>query len=126
MREYQLEKEKEYVLNRNVYMQTIWCIRDYDRLRDMDDICARYRADAIDKALDEVPQAYREGLMDNIRSHERYEDFAHENTWKMWKQRFVYHAANYLGFNIGSKKDQERGPNTRRTGLVIDSGGENE
>lgn len=106
MREYQREKDKDYILNRNVYMQTIWCIRDYDRLREMDDITARYRASCIDKALDTVPREYREGLMDNIMSHSRYEEFAHENTWKMWKQRFIFHAANNLGINIGGENEQ--------------------
>ena len=108
MREYQQGRDKDYVLPRNVYMQTIWCIRDYERLREMDDIVAKYRAQAIEKALDEIPDEYREGLMDNITSHDRYEAFAHENTWKVWKQRFIYHAANNLGINIGGVNEKTK------------------
>lgn len=100
-REYQKTEEKDFVLPYNVYMQTIWCIRDYQRLSELEQSLAKEKVSSIDKALESIPEAYRQGIMDNILYHIKYEDIAHENTWKRWKQRFIYYAANNLGINVG-------------------------
>lgn len=47
-------------------------------------------------ALDKIPTEYQNGLLDNIINHRKYEDYAHENTWKKWKQRFIYYVAENL------------------------------
>lgn len=105
-REYQQIKKKEFVLPFTVYMQTLWCIRDYSRLKQVDDLQARLKTEAIDDAFDLIPISYRKGLRDNIIFHSQYGEFAHENTWKQWKQRLVYYAANNLGFNVGGEDDE--------------------
>lgn len=105
-REYQAERAKAFVLPFSVYMQTLWCVRDYERLKEINNQSALKRKNAIDRALDEIPESYREGIMKNILFRANYGDFAHENTWKLWKQRFVYYAANYLGINIRSEADE--------------------
>jgi hypothetical protein len=52
---------------------------------------AMFKLDCIHHALLLVPEEYREGILYSIRNRgSGYYDFAHENTWKKWKQRFIY------------------------------------
>ncbi len=51
------------------------------------------RLEGIYYALDLIPEEYINPLLDNIINHIKYNDYAHENTWKKWKQRLIYHIA---------------------------------
>lgn len=51
------------------------------------------RLEGIYRALDSVPEEYSKCILDNIISHIKYNDYAHENTWKKWKQRLIYNIA---------------------------------
>lgn len=106
MRDYQLRSLESYVLPRSVYYQCIWTVRDLDRIHklavtecgieyDGDNIyqAAREREAAINAALDAIPSEYRRGIISNILDRLPYGDEAHENTWKKWKQRFIYELA---------------------------------
>lgn len=103
MRDYQLRSTSSYVLPRSVYYQCIWTVRDSMRLHELASeleydnnpvrSAAREREAAIDAALNMIPVEYRQGIIDNINQRVPYGDIAHENTWKKWKQRFIYELA---------------------------------
>lgn len=63
-----------------------------------EDVARRAAAelDCIERALDSIPQVYREGLLDNILHKEPLPDFAHANTWKRWKLVLMYEMAREL------------------------------
>ncbi len=104
MREYQLRSTACFVLPRPVYIQCIWMIRDIERMEELvlnsDDSwndpvssAAREKLEAIDAALALVPEEYRDGIILNITDKLPFGSGAHDNTWKKWKQRFVYELA---------------------------------
>lgn len=47
----------------------------------------------IERALVAVPDVYRKGVLANIRDKEPFSELAHFNTWKKWKQTFIYELA---------------------------------
>ena len=58
---------------------------------------AMFKLDCIHRALMEIPEIYREGIIENIQTRRTgYPCSAHENTWKKWKQRFIYMLAENL------------------------------
>ncbi|MCF0140586.1 MAG: hypothetical protein HUJ78_00965 [Mogibacterium sp.] len=103
MHEYQIRSMECYVLPRTVYMQCIWLVRDIDRMkafvgddanRDADmfeNIESRIRT--VEDALMTIPEEYRQGIVDNIVLKKSFKDYAHENTWRRWKQQFLYELA---------------------------------
>lgn len=67
--------------------------RDTDeRLRYHDDV------KAVEKALSKIPQEYQEGIYNAVIYRKHYPDYAGLNTWKRWRQRFIYYTAFYRGF----------------------------
>lgn len=101
MKEYQSVREKEYVLPRAVYYQCVWIVRDMERMEktpvsELD--LTRQRLECIRRAILEIPEEYRSGVLKSvIQRGAPIGDFAHENTWKRWKQRFIYRLAKNLG-----------------------------
>lgn len=62
----------------------------------------QYRVSIINKAIQAVPQAYREGVWRHVIYQEKYTEdevywYANINTWKLWTQRFVYEVAIQRG-----------------------------
>ena len=112
MKEYQIQKDRKRVLPSEVYYQCLWVVKDMNRLQEIagmefrremlaEDVLtygntamqespvaaeAMFKLDCIHRALMEIPEIYREGIIENI----------HENTWKKWKQRFIYMLAENL------------------------------
>lgn len=101
MKNYMLRSFDSYILPREVYYQCIWLIKDMERLQDLKrdvgrssvGIAATKRLDAIDRALEELPDVYREPMIRNIINKEEFPETAHENTWRKWKQLFIYQLA---------------------------------
>ena len=116
-----------YELPKEVYMHTLWFIRDYPRMKEeyMDIIGKAHPMDgqprgtgvgdptgqmavkaaelsdrigAIEAALGEIPQEYRQGVFDNILYRIPYSDYASRNTWKTWRHRFVFAVAKMMNF----------------------------
>lgn len=110
-------------LPRAVYHQCIWTVKDIDRLRMLEAIhyyreqpdeimfctvegCSMVtdsvieegmrRLKAVRAALEPIPEDMREELIENIRAGTVFGDYAHENTWKKWKKRFVCELAHNL------------------------------
>ena len=50
----------------------------------------------IERAIDSIPDDYREGIIDNIMLKRDYPDFAHPNTWKKWRLAFLSELAREL------------------------------
>ena len=53
------------------------------------------RIGAIRTALDTVPPAYRQFILDNIILQKAYKCFP-SKVWRVWKQRFLFHVAKNL------------------------------
>lgn len=102
MKDLQFRSASSYLVPKEVYQQCVWMIRDSERLYQLAlDVevaaevssAARNRIEAIDEALNTIPEEYRYGLIKHVKNRLPYEDFAHENTWKKWQRRFVYELA---------------------------------
>lgn len=123
--DYQRKKNNKYFLPKTLYRRVLAVIRDYDRVKgEVDNILfgtpdkdivsfggipgkpteeaairlAQYENDleAIDKALELIPQEYKKAVFRNIVYGERFPDVAHYNTWLKWRQRFIYYCAQNL------------------------------
>lgn len=55
------------------------------------------RINAIEDALISIPEKYREGIRRNVFYGLPYGDDYHDNTWKKWKQVYIYYVAQNLG-----------------------------
>lgn len=127
MRDYQRKRGK-YVLPGTVYMKTLYQIRDYYRLKEkIKDTIEEspdprqphasgskkgsptetkafriYNDDtivtAIEKARDEIPEEYRDGVWRSVMYNEPYPIDAGRSTYGLWKSRFVCTVARYLGW----------------------------
>lgn len=112
-------------LPREVYYQCIWIIKDMPRLEFLTTTldCSRnaedgeyllkadryegvlieevmeeaeFKLECIQKAIEVVPEDYRDGILANIVEMRAFGDEAHPNTWKRWKQMFIYDVARRL------------------------------
>lgn len=106
---------------RDVYYRCIWLVRDSKRLQEL--LRLEYTASAdeehydnldaviidemvirragtelrcIRRALNAVPEIYRKEIIANIMNKTPFSDLAHPNTWKKWKQTFIYELAHEL------------------------------
>lgn len=90
-----------YDIPREVYYQCLWLARDAVRLEELAANANRSsigkasanRLDAINRAKEAVPEEYREAVMGNIIYGTKFPDFAHDNTWRKWKKRYIYQLA---------------------------------
>lgn len=57
---------------------------------------AAFELECIARALAQIPEVYRNSLLDNIHRKTPFPDFAHPNTWKRWKLVFLYELAKEL------------------------------
>lgn len=126
MREYQTVREKK-ILTKDVYMQTIWRIRGYYRMKEnLQDVADeqpdprqphvsgggknsptetkamkrehdRDMVAAIDKALDSIPKEYRHGVWQKVMYNAPYPDDAAPQTYSRYKSEFIIRAAKYMG-----------------------------
>ena len=125
MREYQ-RKTAKYILPGNMYMQTIYQIRDYYRLKEeaqaiLDESPAppdgmpkgkaegsdperramrRERYLKVVKIVDEakalIPEEYRAGVWNNVLYHDAFPADADRTTYGRYKSMFVYRIAREL------------------------------
>ena len=127
-RNYQRTKNNPYLLPHNLYMRTLYVIRDYDRRKD-EYIALAYvsphqmngapgsgrpsnptenrgirraalfdELEAVEQALMAIPDEYRQGVRQNVMYGAWYPKNADVRTYQRWKQRFVYLVAGRLGF----------------------------
>lgn len=127
MRDYQRIKNNKYILPRDVYHQTLWIIRGYDRMKEDaaaimvesppppdgqprgantgDDTASKAarretnlrRIKQIDAALEDIPPEYRRGVWNNTVHCDPFPIDAARSTYALWKSRFVYKCAINLG-----------------------------
>jgi len=128
MRNYQRTKNNPYFLPHNVYMQTLYILKDYPRLKQEEkDILYQgasfvpgagrgntpgdptghkaqmldsvtERIRAVEHALETVPEEFRPGLMNNIARGGGYPCIAGEATWRRRKARLLHAAAKGMGW----------------------------
>lgn len=124
MRDYQRQKNNRYILPNAVYHQTIWVIRDYDRMcSELHDILVespdppdgmprgsntgdetytkakrreelRDKVSAIEDALELIPEEYRKGIWRNIQENRPFPSA--RSTYGYWKTIFVYEIAKKI------------------------------
>lgn len=116
-KDYQPKATRDYVPH-NLWMQAIYIIRDYDRLVaerdaiiDETPITSNGRSvgkigdptgskaarienvsikiHAIEKALKTIPNEYIDGVLNNIKYHTAYPDYANVRTWSRYKAKFI-------------------------------------
>ena len=125
MRDYQ--RKSKYVLPATVYHQTLWTIRDYQRMKDeaesllidsgkemdgmphgspspngvINKVIRRdaflEKCQAIEKAFQTIPQEYRQGVVDSIMYHAAFPNNADRSTDGRYKSKVIYMAAYNLG-----------------------------
>ena len=122
MRDYQPQKNNNYILPNALYRQIIWLVRDYERLKEAyltvelhsksyEDIPffnasskpvehevirkldIRNKIDAIESALSLIPTEYQKGIWNNIVKEKAYPLDASTSTYGRWKRRFIYYVA---------------------------------
>ena len=128
MRDYQRETNNPYHLPHNLWRQTLYQIRDYNRLKDEADSIADLSAisteintggsvpgdtvgnkvaqrerymnviKAIDTAKSMIPTEYQRGIWRNILYGEAFPNDADRSTYARHKSRFVYMVAYFLGW----------------------------
>ena len=130
MKDYQIKKEKEYVLPETVYRQALWAVKDLPRMKvklaelEEETGCVRsanpayyiggglisdntgrmasekamvsLRIEAIEGALDRLPEKNRKGILEKLAYGKAYGDEFHMNTWKKWQQIYIYWVAKDL------------------------------
>lgn len=107
MKDYQ---SKSYTLPHDVYMQTLWFIRGYDRRRTEAEAILFRSSDEdrrkkllsenkiIDKALEVVPEEYRAAILSNVCYRIPYPlCVADRTTYSRWRVRFITEVAEGLG-----------------------------
>lgn len=125
-RDYQRIKNNKYILPRNLYRQTLYVIRDYDRIKleyedmlQLSAVCSdgqprgsdvsdptplmaaraeRYHdiIKAVDDAKQAIPKEYRKGVWQNIVHEAPFPITAARSTYGLYKSRFVYMVAKNL------------------------------
>ena len=128
MRDYQPRQKNKYRLPIPVYHQTVWLIRDYDRIcSELNDILlaspdppdgqphgtnlsdeafakAKRRdqlvdkKNAIDNALARVPDDYRKGVWDNVQLRKSFPKDADRTTYARHKSAFILDVAISMNF----------------------------
>lgn len=128
MRDYQRTKSNPWILPRNLYRQTLFAIRDYERLKEeYEDIIQgkgivldglpkgtgvgdptgqlaikaenlHNRISAIEAAKEVIPKEYVKGVWQSIVYDAPYPRDAGSATYSRYKSRFVYEAAKNLSF----------------------------
>ncbi len=126
MREYQVKRNNPFWLPKAVYYQALYAVRDYDRLceeyRDILNGSApsadgqprgtkigdpteqkaerllevSEKLDAIERALNQLPEEYRMIVFNNVRYQRPYPYTAGVSTWSRWRRRFLFYVAKYL------------------------------
>lgn len=126
MRDYQRTKSNPYILPRNLWSQTLYQIRDYQRLKEelsavldesaapadgqprgtmtgdpvLSKVMKREKAGqtvkAIDDAKKEIPEEYIDGVWRNIVYGSPYPLDASRSTYSRYKSKFVYCVARNL------------------------------
>lgn len=94
MRNYQRQKNNPYKLPHNLYMRMLYLVRDYDRIKEQG---RENDCDAVDKALQAIPQEYRKGVWENASQQIPFPIDAGEATYKRWRCRFIYNVAKNFG-----------------------------
>lgn len=125
-RDYQRSKNNPWILPYNLYRQTLYAIRDYERLKEeYEDMLTgsainidgqpkgtkigdptiilaikaeniHNRIRAIEKAKETIPKEYVKGVWQNIVYDAPFPDDADRTTYGRYKSKFVYEAARQL------------------------------
>ena len=126
MRDYQRVKNNKWILPTNLYRQTLYAIRDYDRLKEECEYMIQGRAieldglphgsqigdptgetaakieklhdriEAIEAAKKAIPEEYIKGVWQNILYDAPFPLDAARSTYGLYKSKFVFEAAKLL------------------------------
>jgi DNA-directed RNA polymerase specialized sigma24 family protein len=107
-----MRKNNPYILPDDVRQQAIGALRGYHRLQqqlaELSDTAApdsdtgvrrmliHSRLVAMDRAIAQIPEEYRAGLLGKLWHHAPYPYIAGEATWKRQRRKLLYYTAKYL------------------------------
>lgn len=127
MKEYQRKKNNPYWLPKQIYMQALWKIRDYYRIKaEMDDVITEHKSDPdgmpkkneisdpvfkkamkrdklgrqakmIENSLLVIPKEYRRGVWEQIQQNKRYPNDADRHTYGKYKAMYIHEVAKSFG-----------------------------
>ena len=118
-RNYQPKKDNPYRLPHNVYMQCLYAVRDYERIKSArqdilyaspcsdgqprgsetsDTTAAKAvkmealskQCEDVEQALIQIPSEYSRGIMNSILYGARYPNDAGEATYRRWRYKFMF------------------------------------
>ena len=127
MRDYQRFKNNKYYLPKAVYHQTLWFIRDYQRMKERldemlvesssadgmprgsatgDPTMARVmkrenllkKTLVIENAMAKIPEEYRKGVWNSVMYNKAYPLDADRTTYARYKSKFISQVALEMGF----------------------------
>lgn len=128
MRDYQRTKNNKYYLPKAVYHQTIWFIRDYQRMMErLDELLLESaspsdgmprstltsdptlsqvikrdelvkKTQTIEKAIAKIPEEYRKGVWNNIMFYMAFPLDADRTTYARYKSKFINQVAFEMDF----------------------------
>lgn len=126
MKEYQPKKNNKHQLPDNLYMRTVYLIRDYDRLKmeyeslpwespdPLDGMPSGTKTSnptedkglrmatifgelkAIEQARFRIPEEYRQEVFENVKNKEPYPIGASYATWRRYRQQYIYQVAKNM------------------------------
>lgn len=125
MRNYQPKKNNPYLLPHNLYMRTLYLVKDYDRLKkeyhdiidetpprdgqprgtDISDPTAQKaiklelifeQLKSVEQAQVDLPDKYKNPIFNNICYGVQYPDDKTYDTYRAWRQRFIYRVAERM------------------------------
>ena len=82
---------------RQVREQTLGIVADRTGERAVEAANISMKIEAIESALLQIPEKYREGIRQKLMMGVPYGDMYHHNTWKKWQQIYIFHVAKNLG-----------------------------
>lgn len=95
-------------LPEHVYRRALALVRAYpemareaegkDRRDKIQNITLRHELDAVERALDEIPTEYQNGVWDNLLERVPMDrlDYAARSTWSRWRGRFLWAVARNM------------------------------
>lgn len=86
---------RKFILPKPIYHVTEWMLRDYDRMLE-DPEFYKDKIQGIETARDNIPEAYREGIWNQITKWMPYPEDTPRASYSLYKSRFLMEVATRL------------------------------
>ena len=86
---------RKYILPKPIYHQIVWMLRDYDRMKEDPEFYAD-KIQAIENARNNIPEAYRDGIWNQITKWLPYPEESPRTAYSYHKSKFLMELATGL------------------------------